>query len=224
MLFRSVTFTDRSSGPVASWAWDFGDGSSSSLASPSHNYPANGTYTVRLTVGDGLGGTNAKSVTSMVTVADGDVLPPGVARLGCGVNPAASFRILSGSPRLGTTMTFGVDNPYGTQAAGSIPRVLGSWGATPNRPCGTPVAGQGMSAPGAEGELLLGTPILWTRSGLAWRGPGTPAAVAVPIPSSASMLGRTLFVQGRLVDRTTGAAIPVGDRKASCRERVSHTV
>jgi PKD repeat protein len=203
-------FTDLSTGPVASWSWNFGDGFVSDLQHPSHTYTANGSYTVSLTVGDGLGAGHTKTVTAFVTVADGGTLPPGVARLGCGVNHPDSFRILAGSPRLGTSMTFGVDNPYGTQAVGSIPRVQGTWTAHASQPCGALVAGQGMSAPGASGELLLGSPILWTRSGSAWQGPGVPGPVVVPIPASTSLLGRTLFVQGRLNDRTTGAAITLG--------------
>jgi len=205
----SVTFSDLSSGPVATRAWDFGDGSGSTLASPIHAYTVPGVYSVRLTVSDGGGGTSAKLATNLVTVTSGGGLPPGVSALGCGINPAGSFRVLSGSPRVGTTMTFGVDNPLGTQAPGSIPRVLGSWNAPATRPCGTLVAGQGMSAPGASGELLIGTPTLFNRASSAWAGPGTPAPVVVPIPTSVTLIGRTLFVQGRLLDKV-GAPIRTG--------------
>lgn len=38
---------------INSWNWNFGDGQSSTLQSPSHIYEANGDYTVSLTVGDG---------------------------------------------------------------------------------------------------------------------------------------------------------------------------
>jgi len=204
-----VSFTDRSSGAVAGWSWSFGDGTSSTLASPSHGYAAPGSYTVALTVSDGSV-THTKTMPGFVQVTAGDVLPPGVTRLGCGVNPASSLRILSGSPRLGSTMVFGVDNPFGTQAVGSIPVVFSSWTAEPNRPCGSLVAGQGMAFVGAMGERLIVPPNMPARTGTAWAGPGQPAPVTFPIPVNASLIGRTLYVQGRLTDRKVGALIPIG--------------
>jgi len=46
----TVTFTDRSSGDITGWHWDFGDGNSSTLTNPAHTYSRPGTYTVNLTV------------------------------------------------------------------------------------------------------------------------------------------------------------------------------
>ena len=54
-------------GRIASWAWDFGDGSKSDAKNPSHTYAAAGTYNVTLTVTDNGGGTNA--VTHSTTVS-----------------------------------------------------------------------------------------------------------------------------------------------------------
>ncbi len=64
----SANFTDSSTdsdGTIASWAWTFGDGGSSTLKNPSHSYAAGGTYTVGLTVTDngGLTASTSKSVT-----------------------------------------------------------------------------------------------------------------------------------------------------------------
>ncbi len=50
-----VQFIDQSSGGVTSYMWDFGDGATSNEQSPLHTYPAGGTYTVILTVGDANG-------------------------------------------------------------------------------------------------------------------------------------------------------------------------
>ncbi|MBI3501119.1 MAG: PKD domain-containing protein [Bacteroidetes bacterium] len=49
----SVFFTNTStiaSGNIISWNWNFGDGDTSALQNPAHNYTATGTYTVTLTV------------------------------------------------------------------------------------------------------------------------------------------------------------------------------
>jgi hypothetical protein len=46
----TVDFADTSTGPVTSWLWDFGDGTTSSLRNPSHAYTTAGTYDVSLTV------------------------------------------------------------------------------------------------------------------------------------------------------------------------------
>ncbi|PCH65963.1 MAG: hypothetical protein COC01_09050 [Bacteroidetes bacterium] len=46
-------FTDGSSGAVSSWYWDFGDGSTSSLQNPDHQFSADGSYNVCLTVSEG---------------------------------------------------------------------------------------------------------------------------------------------------------------------------
>jgi PKD repeat protein len=49
----AVQFSDLSKGGVTGYAWDFGDGATSTLASPAHTYAAAGTYTVQLTVTGG---------------------------------------------------------------------------------------------------------------------------------------------------------------------------
>ena len=50
----AVQFTDASTGAPASWAWDFGDGGTSTLQNPSHTFNP-GTWTVSLTVTNALG-------------------------------------------------------------------------------------------------------------------------------------------------------------------------
>ena len=46
----TVEFTDESVGPVASWSWDFGDGTASTEQNPSHTYYLAGDHTVTLSV------------------------------------------------------------------------------------------------------------------------------------------------------------------------------
>jgi PKD repeat protein len=63
-----VAFTDASTGSITTWAWDFGDSSTSTLRQPSHTYTTPGTYTVKLTV-TGPGGGNTATETGYITVA-----------------------------------------------------------------------------------------------------------------------------------------------------------
>jgi PKD repeat protein len=60
-------FTDQS-GNAVSYAWDFGDGATSTLQHPTHTYAANGTYTVCLTVTDLCGTIHTQCTTLTVTV------------------------------------------------------------------------------------------------------------------------------------------------------------
>ena len=63
----NVQFTDASTGHPATWAWTFGDGGTSTLASPSHTFNP-GTYTVSLHVANSLG-SDDEVKTSYITVS-----------------------------------------------------------------------------------------------------------------------------------------------------------
>jgi PKD repeat protein len=62
---RRVAFSIGRSGGV-SYRWDFGDGRSSTSASPSHNYGSSGTFDVTLTVTYADGDTAAKTIQVVV--------------------------------------------------------------------------------------------------------------------------------------------------------------
>ncbi|WP_317065036.1 PKD domain-containing protein [Methanoculleus caldifontis] len=51
----TVQFNDTSAGNVTAWLWDFGDGNTSTEASPSHVYTGAGTYTVTLNASNPYG-------------------------------------------------------------------------------------------------------------------------------------------------------------------------
>ncbi|WP_444996936.1 glycosyl hydrolase family 18 protein [Aliikangiella sp. IMCC44359] len=66
-----VEFSDLSSdrdGDVTEWAWDFGDGNTSTSMNPTHTYTREGTYQVTLTVSDDKGA-SSKPITQSVIVA-----------------------------------------------------------------------------------------------------------------------------------------------------------
>jgi PKD repeat protein len=85
----NVTFTDSSfssaPGGVTSWAWDFNGDSvvDSNLQNPTHTYTACGTYTVSLTVNDGVNPPSTLTKTNYITT---DVVTPSftTASLGAG--------------------------------------------------------------------------------------------------------------------------------------------
>ncbi|MCK9331128.1 MAG: DUF3344 domain-containing protein, partial [Candidatus Cloacimonetes bacterium] len=62
----SVKFTDTTTGDASSWAWDFGDGGTSTEQNPVHTYVTVGSYTVTLAA-TGPGGTNSTTVTDAIT-------------------------------------------------------------------------------------------------------------------------------------------------------------
>jgi FOG: PKD repeat len=63
----AVKFTDKSLGNPTKYAWDFGDGGTSSEKNPSHTYTGTGTYTVKLTVSNEFGN-DTKTSTSFINV------------------------------------------------------------------------------------------------------------------------------------------------------------
>jgi len=63
----TVQFTDTSTGSPTTWSWNFGDGSNSTLQSPSHQYTSAGTYNVSLTVSNACG-SNTTTQTNYITI------------------------------------------------------------------------------------------------------------------------------------------------------------
>lgn len=69
-------FSDTSSDPdgrITSWAWDFGDGTTSPDQNPTHTYQSGNIYTVTLRVSDDQGATDSEE--RSVTVEDSDAAP-----------------------------------------------------------------------------------------------------------------------------------------------------
>ena len=69
--FTDQSFAPANAGTIVSWAWDFGDGTTSTQQSPSHVYSATGFYSVTLTVVSNTGCSSTASAGRYIRVVDG---------------------------------------------------------------------------------------------------------------------------------------------------------
>jgi len=93
VINQIIQFTDTSVSNVdlTAWAWDFGDGATSTEQNPTHQYTTNGQYTVSLTVTDLSNAQDTKTVTNYITVAN---------------DPGASFTANFPITHVNTTISF----------------------------------------------------------------------------------------------------------------------
>jgi PKD repeat protein len=92
-VYDIISFIDQSSDPngyVVTWVWDFGDGTNSTLQTPTHRFDQKGAHAVKLTVIDNDGARN--STIHTVVIAN---LPP-----------KASFHFAPESPYTGIAIQF----------------------------------------------------------------------------------------------------------------------
>lgn len=107
-----------STGPIDSYAWNFGDGQSGSGVSPSHTFTAPGTYTVELTV-SGPGGTSS---TSVAVSATEPVTPPAAAFEITALGAYAPLEVEFINQTSGENLTFAWDFGDGQTSAERAPR------------------------------------------------------------------------------------------------------
>ena len=117
---QAVQFTDTSAGSPTSWQWSFGDGTTSTAQSPSHNFTSAASYTVKLTTNNNTGSaSSSQTVVVKTALAASFTYTP----VSPAVNQAVRFTdTSSGSPTSwqwsfgdGTTST--AQNPSHTFAA-----------------------------------------------------------------------------------------------------------
>ena len=76
---QTVIFTDLSfdsDGNILNWVWEFGDGSTSTLQNPTHQYNSSGSYSVTLFVADDMGANDTVSRLVLVDIQTESVIFP----------------------------------------------------------------------------------------------------------------------------------------------------
>jgi PKD repeat protein len=103
-------------GPIAGYAWDFGDGTAGSGVQPAHTYAAAGTYTAALTVTDAAGATNRLTHPVTVGSSTGIAFRGGVGSVG---NATTSALTVPSTVRAGDALVlFATLNLTTTSVAG----------------------------------------------------------------------------------------------------------
>lgn len=90
---HTVNFIDASSNAVG-WAWDFGDGNTSTLQNPSHTYTNYGVFTVKLVVTNSSGCTDSLVKPNLVIIRRPEIVLPTLPVRGCvpyTINPVAGI-------------------------------------------------------------------------------------------------------------------------------------
>ena len=71
---KTVVFTNTSEGEETTYAWDFGDGNTSTEESPTHTYEANGSYIAKLVATNESGEDDSQSAIEIINITiDGDL-------------------------------------------------------------------------------------------------------------------------------------------------------
>jgi PKD repeat protein len=114
-VFFDASASQPSSG-IASYAWNFGDGSHGSGRTTTHSYDTTGTYHATLTISDQFG----RSASATVTVV-----------VGAGAGPTAAFVFSPAAPRINQNIAF---NASGSRAAAGRQIVSYTWDFGDGRP------------------------------------------------------------------------------------------
>ncbi len=117
-LVFAPTVTDPGTLDTFTYAWGFGDGTTSTSATPSHAYTAYGTYVVRLTVTDSNGATGSDSISVHVNdrapTATGVAISPAQPYSTDALTLSYSYSDPDGDPEKGTQIVWtadGVEQP-----------------------------------------------------------------------------------------------------------------
>ena len=199
---RSIQFDGTSSsdpdGVIVAYRWDFGDGATSTLAQPTHQYAANGSYTVTLTVTDDAGSRNV--ATTVATMADQPVVSLSPSTLSFAAQPANT----TSAPQTVTLTNTGT-------AALSITSIAVTGDYSQTNSCGTSLAAAAsctinvifapVAAGTRTGTLVISDNAIGSPQNVPLTGTGLAATTVSLSPSS--------LVSGSQAAGTTSAPQPV---------------
>jgi PKD repeat protein len=191
-----VQFTDTSTGSPTSWSWTFGDGGTSTLRNPSHQYTAPGTYTVTLTATDANGNSDGETKTGLITV--GDTPPPPGGQQAFDAVADAHVKSTSATSNYGNDTTLRVragtsatDATYVTYLKFDVAGLSGAPTAAKLRLFTTDAT--------PDGGRVFPVANTWTETGITWN--------ARPLPGATSVGNAGPTTAGAWVEVDLGAAI-----------------
>ena len=194
----SVAFTNTTTGSVTTWAWNFGDGTTSNVQSPTHVYSTPGSYTVVLTA-TGTGGTASKTGTT-ISVSAAPTLPvvnfsasasSGTAPLSVAFTNTTTGPVTTWAWNFGDGTTSNLNSPthvYSTPGSYSVTLTATGTGGTASKTAATAISVTTPSTPPATGLVAA-----YSFN----EGTGTTVADASGNKNTGSITGATWTTQGR---------------------------
>jgi gliding motility-associated-like protein len=127
----TVTFTDQSSGGVASYLWNFGDSTTSTLQNPSHTYLTLGNFNVTLTVTNAFGCSKTITKNNLITIKPPVISIPGLPDSSCSpFTKLFNATITSADPVTSYKWDFGDGTTANTLSASHTYNIPGSYDIT----------------------------------------------------------------------------------------------
>ena len=120
-------------GTIATYQWDFGDGSTGTGATPTHTYGGIGTYTVTLIVTDNSGSRNSAQTTAIISNPSASSLSSiavSPATVNGGSSATGTVTLSGAAPAGGATVTLSSSNTAAAQIPPSVTVSAGASSAT----------------------------------------------------------------------------------------------
>jgi PKD repeat protein len=175
-LTTTLTASATGGQPPYTYAWDFGDGTNSTLKSPSHTYSATGSFTATVTVSDAGG--RSSQVAAQLNVYAALIVSPMSAAPTTGLGPLQVTFTANASGGLGP---YAYTWTFGDGASGSGPSATHSYGGGTFHPTLTVTDAAGGTWTGSAGTISSTSPAVIAPPA----GPpaAPPATTTAPSPS-----------------------------------------